>query len=546
MYRLLKVFSIVIMLTITLFSLLVSFSIDLGNKKEGELLVRDSMNVATLFLEDGMIKQNNLVKLISQMELRYNSLSLYFSMDLPTYLEYTLENDFINSNFPKALSESYFEDSQISAMAVDYLASETMYSSNANNKSGNKVTKLPETKEIRLNQPLKDPATFDLLGTFYLTIDSERLTKSITHLFGEYQSHVYIVSDTNNIIYANEENPTLESQIESGDFNFEKNYFSGISEVNGYKILSFVDRKAVLKNSLSWALILFSISLCINGLLLLLLIKLFRGYFYQIEDILRIVKEVSEGEISNRIATADKEAELADISEGINEMLEGMNSYIKKSYELDIKQKEAEFRALQAQINPHFMYNTLEYIRMYAYSEGMYELAKVVYSFASILRNNISEDKMISVKREMMFIEQYVYLYQTRYPENIAYSFKIAEDIEEIEIPKFCLQPLVENYFTHGIDFSRIDNAISVIAFKEKSALIIQIKDNGQGMTEQEILEMNQYLIDGLFQVRDSVGVRNVDERLKIIFGEGYQMTFKPGNPSGLTIVISIDIEGEK
>ncbi|MEG0294358.1 sensor histidine kinase [Enterococcus sp.] len=542
MYRLLKIFSIAMMLMISLFSLLVSFNLAMENNKNARLLSKESVNVSTDFLKESLAKQNSLVRGIQQMESRYNSLSLYFSMNVADYFEYTLNNDFYHSNLSKVLSEVYYEENQITAMAIDYLSSKEMYVSGLNRKLGEKVAQQPTVSGIRLHQSLKDPATSNFMGTFYLTLEKEGLDQQISRLFGKYDSQVLILSDTNDVIYTNTSHSRLVKALGFDEKDIQKKYFFSMDEQSGYRVYAFVDRSLVLKNTLYWALFFFSISLFVNGLLLLLLVKLFKGYLYQINDILKVIKEVSKGKINHRITTEGKEAELEEISLGINEMLEGMNHYIKQSYELDIKQKEAEFRALQAQINPHFMYNTLEYIRMYAYSEGMKELAKVVYSFASILRNNISEDKMISLKREMIFIEQYVYLYQTRYPKNIAYSFHLADEVADIQIPKFCLQPLVENYFTHGIDFSRMDNAISVVALLEGNRLIIKIKDNGKGMTESQLQELNHHLNAAKFPESESVGIKNVDERLKLIFGDSYKMSFESNELAGISVVISIVI----
>ena len=105
-------------------------------------------------------------------------------------------------------------------------------------------------------------------------------------------------------------------------------------------------------------------------------------------------------------------------------MVDSLDQYIHDIYTLEIKQRDAHMRALQSQINPHFLYNTLEYIRMYALSRQQEELADVVYAFSTLLRNNINQEKTTTLAEEISFCEKYVYLYQMRYPTNLPISSK--------------------------------------------------------------------------------------------------------------------------
>ena len=132
-------------------------------------------------------------------------------------------------------------------------------------------------------------------------------------------------------------------------------------------------------------------------------------------------------------------------------MLDRLEKNIHDIYQLELSQKDANMRALQAQINPHFMYNTLEFLRMYAVMQSQDELADIIYEFSSLLRNNISDERETLLKQELEFCRKYSYLCMVRYPKSIAYGFKIDPELENMKIPKFTLQPLVENYFAHGV-----------------------------------------------------------------------------------------------
>ncbi|EGP9918059.1 sensor histidine kinase, partial [Listeria monocytogenes] len=199
----------------------------------------------------------------------------------------------------------------------------------------------------------------------------------------------------------------------------------------------------------------------------------------------------------------------------------------------------AHMRALQSQINPHFLYNTLEYIRMYALSRQQEELADVVYAFSTLLRNNINQEKTTTLAEEISFCEKYVYLYQMRYPDQFAYKFEIEEAIADVEIPKFIIQPLVENYFVHGIDYQRQDNAIKVHAYREGEKIIVAVVDNGKGITANRLEEIRERLNQTEIETEQSIGLRNVHERLQRFFGESYGLTIEGKEGEGTTIRLS-------
>ena len=196
--------------------------------------------------------------------------------------------------------------------------------------------------------------------------------------------------------------------------------------------------------------------------------------------------------------------------------------------------------ALQSQINPHFLYNTLEYIRMYALNKQQTELADVVYAFSALLRNNINQEKTTTLKEELDFCEKYVYLFQMRYPDSIAYNFVVDDGLDKFVIPKFIIQPLIENYFIHGIDYERQDNAISVKAHRYDEEVVIQIVDNGLGIEAQRLIEINDKLHRKGQKLPESIGMTNVYERIKGFFGEDSQMWIESEMNQGTTIMIKI------
>ena len=131
-------------------------------------------------------------------------------------------------------------------------------------------------------------------------------------------------------------------------------------------------------------------------------------------------------------------------------MLDRLEKNIHDIYQLELSQKDANMRALQAQINPHLCIILLSFCGCTLSWKIKNELADIIYEFSSLLRNNISDERETTLKQEVEFCRKYSYLCMVRYPKSIAYGFKIDPGLEELRIPKFTLQPLVENYFAMG------------------------------------------------------------------------------------------------
>ena len=302
------------------------------------------------------------------------------------------------------------------------------------------------------------------------------------------------------------------------------------------------------KTVFSTGLIIFS-GLILVGVLYAALQRIFLNYQRQVVDIVDTLHLITDGDNQKRIATETKEQELLLIATTTNTMLDSMDKSIRDIYRLEISQKDANMRALQAQINPHFMYNTLEFIRMYAVMQRQEELADIIYEFSSLLRNNISDESRSSLKNELEFCRKYSYLCMVRHPKSVAYGFKIEEGLEGMMIPKFSIQPLIENYFAHGIDYRRQDNVISVKAQKIDGAVRLMIQDNGRGIPAERLAEIQEILASRELmdaqnrEQRTSIGIRNIHERFLLFFGDRYSIQLKSQTDQGVTYIIEIKDE---
>ncbi len=551
-------------LVITSFAITVSYATFDRNRKDTAKVTQQTASRLADILSENENKINRIAIELTNNQEKVANLFDYFQLSYSDYLSQSLSREGIEGGIssiylPQKIANLYYADDKIESIAIDLKNYQEILYSNEQKKMGSKEKRMPDLKnQLTLSKTLMNPNTSEQIGTLYVTFSKQELNTIIDNSGAKNQLQTFIFSDRMKQLYANKipsNNGLLQAEIEKGitknsEIDFlslsQQYYIYGSETASGMQVLTAVSKKSVAIQSFNAIFFILLGSALINLFLLYFLYRIFRKYAYQVEDIVASVSQVSSGKLDWRITTADKEAELKDISTGINQMLDGINQYIEDIYTLEIKQKDAHMRALQSQINPHFLYNTLEYIRMYAVSEGAEELADVVYTFATLLRNNTSQEKTTTLKKELEFCEKYVYLYQMRYPGNIAYSFAIDSAIENLVIPKFSIQPLIENYFVHGIDYMRIDNVISVKANIEEDKITILIRDNGKGMSSEKIKDLNQSLMESHSKFGGSIGILNVNERLRSYFGESYRMCIQETQAHGVTISISFEKEKEE
>ncbi|KRN73309.1 yesM protein [Carnobacterium maltaromaticum] len=551
-------------LVITSFAVTVSYATFDRNRKDTAKVTQQTASRLADILSENENKVNRIAIELTNNQEKVANLFDYFQLSYSDYLSQSLSREGIEGGIssiylPQKIANLYYADDKIESIAIDLKNYQEILYSNEHKKMGSKEKRMPDLKnQLTLSKTLMNPNTSEQIGTLYVTFSKQELNTIIDNSGAKNQLQTFIFSDRMKQLYANKipsNNGLLQAEIEKGitknsEIDFlslsQQYYIYGSETASGMQVLTAVSKKSVAIQSFNAIFFILLGSALINLFLLYFLYRIFRKYAYQVEDIVASVSQVSSGKLDWRITTADKEAELKDISTGINQMLDGINQYIEDIYTLEIKQKDAHMRALQSQINPHFLYNTLEYIRMYAVSEGAEELADVVYTFATLLRNNTSQEKTTTLKKELEFCEKYVYLYQMRYPGNIAYSFAIDSAIENLVIPKFSIQPLIENYFVHGIDYMRIDNVISVKANIEEDKITILIRDNGKGMSSEKIKDLNQSLMESHSKFGGSIGILNVNERLRSYFGGSYRMCIQETQAHGVTISISFEKEKEE
>ena len=452
------------------------------------------------------------------------------SADVPTYVQVSLHQN---------INDIYVENEFVTGIDIALNDYKTVFVSTRQARGGKQLP----AEEFRPAHDAFPIAIYDktvdqVIGTIYIRIDGEVFNKVVDNTRGDVPLALSVIS------------PYKKEILHFGDT-------KGIGQddwikketIYNYTVQTAVPAHYVIEKTVfSTGLIIFS-GLILVGVLYAALQRIFLNYQRQVVDIVDTLHLITDGENQKRIATETKEQELLLIATTTNTMLDSLDKSIRDIYRLEISQKDANMRALQAQINPHFMYNTLEFIRMYAVMQRQEELADIIYEFSSLLRNNISDESRSSLKNELEFCRKYSYLCMVRHPKSVAYGFKIEEGLEEMMIPKFSIQPLIENYFAHGIDYRRQDNVISVKAQKIDGAVRLMIQDNGRGIPADRLAEIQDILASRELmdaqnrEQQRSIGIRNIHERFLLFFGDRYSIRLKSQQDQGVIYIIEIKDE---
>ena len=201
--------------------------------------------------------------------------------------------------------------------------------------------------------------------------------------------------------------------------------------------------------------------------------------------------------------------------------------------------RKAEFELLQAQINPHFLYNTLDAIVWSAESGNQKQVVSMVGSLSEFFRTSLNKGKeIVSIKEELQHVTSYLEIQQIRYQDILSYEINVAKDIYNYSIPKITIQPIVENALYHGIKNRRGGGKITITGAENENGFAIHVRDNGAGMDENRLKEVRDSLLQDSSDKSAIYGLYNVNERIRLNFGDEYGITIDSKLDKGTDVTI--------
>ncbi len=264
-----------------------------------------------------------------------------------------------------------------------------------------------------------------------------------------------------------------------------------------------------------------------------------------IKALMRNMTLVEKGQFERLPAIRSRD-EIGLLSHRFNQMSTELKQLVERIHQEEAEKATAEIQALQSQINPHFLYNTLGTIKWIASMQRADKIVDMTEALISLLRYAARyEGSMVPIREELDNIDHYMTIQNVRYYNLIEMVYEVDEELLDYRVPKLILQPIVENAIFHGLGESEEDGLITVRIFKEATKLYIQIADNGSGM-DQETLQSLKASMAARQGQSYGIGVRNVHRRIQLYFGEQYGITFTSEQDEGTTFTITIpyDLKG--
>ena len=253
-----------------------------------------------------------------------------------------------------------------------------------------------------------------------------------------------------------------------------------------------------------------------------------------------VTDQVAKGDLSVR-SDVKSGAEVAVLSDSLNAMIDKINELLIQVKTEQVRLRKAEFELLQSQINPHFLYNTLDTIVWLAESGEQDKVVSMVGSLSDFFRTSLNQGKdIISMREELQHVRSYLEIQQVRYRDILEYEIDVDEEIYGAVIPKITIQPLVENALYHGIKNKRGVGKIKVSGKAEKDATFIIIEDNGIGMTKERLQQVRDGIMNKVPTEKDIYGIYNVNERIRLNFGEEYGLDIESTYNIGTKIMIRL------
>jgi len=404
---------------------------------------------------------------------------------------------------------------------------------------------------VRLIRQLKNTQNGVPIGVLGVDLDVKLLDEIMLKLQTKHRGVIFIVDDEGKLIYWQDPEDWLarsnyiqyaESTEQNGmdRIRIEKEDLLRIyrtSSVSGWKIMQLIPYSdifspiAFIKKT--------TIVLVVMGLIASLVMSVFfsRRLVKPLRMLVDLTKKVQQGDLDVRFEHRRLD-EVGILAMHFNRMINRLNEMQKAIYQEQELKRKAELSALQAQIQPHFLYNTLDSVKWMAVIRGENQISEMITALVNLLRKNISlGNEIIPIAQEVENLQNYVHIQRMRYLNNFEVEFHVDDKALSCGIPKLILQPYVENALYHGIDASTKGGKIELHIRCEDEHVLCHIRDNGKGMDQKTL----QAALAGELKSNFSgISLKNVEERLKLHFGQQYGVVFETAPGTGTTVQIKI------
>lgn len=554
------IFSFIVIINLVLFNNLEQRQLSY-NQQINKRMVK---NISEIFNEMDIFISDFITEIYADSSIIEDTI-FFLDNDLDTYLKnksnnFYMSNDSYYSSIEYLIRTSFEKSSLIESIELLSYNTNTSYLFNRENKITEKKLSDLEIKEnyLQSNQGkdeeilyiknIDNPLDLQIEGIVIFKLNKDEIDKILKN-YEEYFRALVLKQDGLVLYDSKEDSENQEPNIIdiTKILNTNKNNITISDLQNDIVVLGIIEDKPVIlkdKQFIGYIVIINIIFFIASEIFISKRLK-------RLNKRLNIILDTMESiNINNKLNRIPKEAlnekdEISIICKNFNQMCDNLEEYIEKFYISQINEKNAEMKILQSSIDPHFLYNTLESIRMKAIINNDKEVARMIYMLAHIFRSKLKENDIITIKSELEYCDKFLEIYRFRYSNKIIYSVECEEDLLEQQIIKFIIQPLIENYFIHGIRLENNDNILKVSIKNNLNVINIVIEDNGRGIEIDKLERLQQKIKNEETDVQ-MVGILNVNQRIKIKYGSEYGLDLESKEGQGTKITIKIPYINER
>lgn len=413
---------------------------------------------------------------------------------------------------------------------------------------------------VTLSKALINPATGRTEGIFFIDLNYSTIRELCEKVYTDQQGYLFLTDQSGSIIYhpkqklllAGMKTESLDEvrKYKNGSFVTGKGddsrlYTVRTSENTGWTVAGVTYMKDLMKNRARTQAVYGLIAFALLMLAALLAALLSRAISRPLLDLREAMRKVEQGNFERFSFEMKGENEIASLGNSFLAMTEKIQSLMEQNVREQEEKRRSELRALQSQINPHFLYNTLDSIIWMAESGKDREVVLMTSSLAKLLRQSISnEDETVTIGSELDYTRSYLTIQKMRYRDQLEFEIDVDVEILDCPIVKLVIQPLVENAIYHGIKYLEGPGTIWVTGARMGKEIVLAVRDNGVGMTEEKRKHILERKEQAEGRRNNGVGVFNVHNRLMLHYGGGYGLRYESRKGIGTTVYIRIPADG--
>lgn len=382
------------------------------------------------------------------------------------------------------------------------------------------------------------------IGALCVFIDKERFQERINRLMMEKNQHYILESLNRNFFISSGE----EREIKEGDV-------ISVKEKEGWRLKTWIEKEtayAPAEMMIRLLLIELLVLLCVS---VVLIVYLTGRITKPMKKIRAAMKEIGEGNMD--IVVPEEEDEMGVLAATLNTMSQNIKELMGRLHEDEEQKRYLELKAMQYQVNPHFLYNTLDSITMSARKNHDRQSEKMTMALSEFFRICLSQGmEYVTIETELRYVQSYLEIQSIRFPDSVSWQCGAQPGMEKIKVLKFILQPIVENSLYHGLHDVDRDGNIHIYAYMEGDDLRICVSDNGVGMMPKQLEAVRRNMLEK--QITEEhiqeggIGLQNVQQRLQLVYGAGAGLEIESEWEEGTKVTVVIPgickrcMEGEK